>query len=372
MPLPQADFQSLKQRIPIDWVLAHYGVKLRPAGPHTLYGACPLPTHTSQQSRESFSVNLSRRVWSCHSASCIAAREGRIGGHVIDLVAIMERCGLRQAGLRLQDWFGGRATDPPAVREPARTSAPADPNRPLGFTLQGIDTRHPYLEQRGIFPATARLFGVGMYRGNGFLAGRCVIPHSRREQPVGRLCGTRGPRRGAQIPLSLRLPEISPAVQPGSGEAHGCAQRDCSGRLFRRPESPSSRACRSGVDGNFFLSTPVGTSDQPLRTGHVDARWRPTRPAGSGDHRTVTEAEDARRHNRPAEGRAAGPTVLHGNQLLVAPDYDYSLTEFPPAFVGIPSFAYTNRYPIPPRARSLTPIRHPAPKAVCETRREAA
>ena len=175
MPLPQADFQSLKQ-IPIDQVLARYGVKLRPAGPHTLYGACPLPTHTSRQSRESFSVNLSRRVWSCHSASCIAAREGRIGGHAIDLVARMERCGLRQAGLRLQDWFGGRATDPPAVREPARTSAPAASNPPLGFTLQGIDTRHPYLAQRGISPATARLFGVGMYRGNGFLAGRCVIP----------------------------------------------------------------------------------------------------------------------------------------------------------------------------------------------------
>ncbi len=176
MPLPQADFQSLKQRIPIDWVLAHYGVKLRPAGPHTLYGACPLPTHTSRQSRESFSVNLSRRVWSCHSASCIAAREGRIGGHAIDLVAIMERCGLRQAGLLLQNWFGGRATDPPPVQESARTSAPTACNPPLGFTLQGIDTCHPYLEQRGIFPATARLFGVGMYPGNGFLAGRCVIP----------------------------------------------------------------------------------------------------------------------------------------------------------------------------------------------------
>ena len=178
MPLPQADFQSLKQRIPIDWVLARYGVKLRPAGTHTLYGTCPLPTHTSRQSRESFSVNLARRVWSCHSASCIAARSGRIGGHAIDLVAIMERCGLRQAGLRLQDWFGGRATDPPPVKEPARTAAaaPAAPNPPLGFTLQGIDTGHPYLAQRGISPATARLFGVGMYRGNGILAGRCVIP----------------------------------------------------------------------------------------------------------------------------------------------------------------------------------------------------
>ena len=51
-----------------------------------------------------------------------------------------------------------------------------EPNRPLGFALQRIDTRHPYLTQRGISPATARLFGVGMYHGNGFLAGRCVIP----------------------------------------------------------------------------------------------------------------------------------------------------------------------------------------------------
>ena len=55
-------------------------------------------------------------------------------------------------------------------------SSSAQPNRPLGFALQGIDTRHPYLTQRGISPATAQLFGVGMYHGAGFLAGRCVIP----------------------------------------------------------------------------------------------------------------------------------------------------------------------------------------------------
>ena len=176
MPAPQADFKSLKQRIPIDQVLARYGVKLRRVGPHTLYGACPLPTHTSRKSRESFSVNLSRQVWSCHSASCIAARDGRIGGHVIDLVAILERCGLREAGLRLQDWFSASASHPAPVRAPAMVSPAAEPNRPLGFALQGIDTRHPYLAQRGISPATARLFGVGMYRGTGFLAGRCVIP----------------------------------------------------------------------------------------------------------------------------------------------------------------------------------------------------
>jgi len=123
-------------------------------------------------------VNLPRQVWSCHSASCIAARHGRIGGHVIDLVAILEACSLRQAGIRLQDWFGGSVpTSLPAPLRPVAVEASAaQPNRPLGFTLQGIDTRHRYLTQRGILPATARCFGVGMYHGAGFLAGRCVIP----------------------------------------------------------------------------------------------------------------------------------------------------------------------------------------------------
>jgi DNA primase len=175
MPAPQADFKSLKQRISIDDVLARYGVKLRRAGPHTLYGRCPLPTHTSRQSRQSFSVNLSLQVWSCHSASCIAARDGRRGGHVIDLVAMMEGCGLREAGLRLQDWFSVRTSQSAPLR-PAMAPSVAEANRPLSFTLQGIDTRHPYLAHRGISPVTARMFGIGMYHGTGFLTGRCVIP----------------------------------------------------------------------------------------------------------------------------------------------------------------------------------------------------
>ena len=176
MPAPQADFRSIKQSIPIHAVLARYGVKLRSVGPHTLCGHCPLPTHTSRNSRDSFSVNLSLQVWSCHSASCIAARGGRLGGHVIDLVTILERCSLRQAGLRLQDWFSVPPSHPAPTVAPAMTSSAAEPNRPLGFVLQGIDTRHRYLTGRGISTATARLFGVGMYHGAGFLTGRCVIP----------------------------------------------------------------------------------------------------------------------------------------------------------------------------------------------------
>jgi len=97
---------------------------------------------------------------------------------VIDLVAILESCSLRQAGIWLQDWFGGSVPPShPAPLPPVAVEASAgQPNRPLGFALQGIDTRHRYLTQRGISPATAQWFGVGMYQGAGFLAGRCVIP----------------------------------------------------------------------------------------------------------------------------------------------------------------------------------------------------
>jgi 5S rRNA maturation endonuclease (ribonuclease M5) len=178
MPPPQADFRRIKQCIPIDAVLARYGVKLRPGGTHTLCGPCPLPTHTSRHSHESFSVNLARQVWSCHSASCIAARHGRLGGHVIDLVAILEGCSLRHAGIRLQDWLGGSVptSHPAPLRPVAVEASAAQPNRPLGFALQGIDTRHRYLTLRGISAATTQWFGVGMYQGAGFLTGRCVIP----------------------------------------------------------------------------------------------------------------------------------------------------------------------------------------------------
>ncbi len=97
---------------------------------------------------------------------------------MIDLVAILESCSLRQAGIWLQDWFGGSVPPShPAPLPPVAVEASAgQPNRPLGFALQGIDTRHRYLTQRGISPATAQWFGVGMYQGAGFLAGRCVIP----------------------------------------------------------------------------------------------------------------------------------------------------------------------------------------------------
>jgi DNA primase len=50
------------------------------------------------------------------------------------------------------------------------------PNKPLNFTLKGIDHAHPYLAQRGIDKETAEYFGVGFFSGKGSMAGRIVIP----------------------------------------------------------------------------------------------------------------------------------------------------------------------------------------------------
>ena len=107
-------------------------------------------------------------------------------GDVLDFVAVMEKCALREAALRLQQWFGltapvgapGARLYPAAAdmqnRELVRKEEGS--NAPLRFALTGVEQNHPYLTQRGIDPATATEFGVGLYPGPGLMSGRIVIP----------------------------------------------------------------------------------------------------------------------------------------------------------------------------------------------------
>ncbi len=164
------NFQSAKQ-IPIGRVLAHYGVQLHSTGGE-LRGQCPLPEHTSRESRNSFSVNTARNVWCCQSQSCIHARDGELGGTVLDLVARLERCSVREAASRLTEWFGGSV---PACA-PVQPAAGQQTNLPLRFQLTGLDHSHPYLEGRGLTLTTARALGIGYYGGPGIMQGRIVIP----------------------------------------------------------------------------------------------------------------------------------------------------------------------------------------------------
>jgi len=169
------DFKKLKADVAIEQVLAHYGVHLRRIGATELRGRCPLPTHTSARSRDSFAVNIARNVWSCRSLSCMQARGGRPGGNILDFVALMEGCSIRDAALRLQGWSGA-APERFIVPRESRPDPIASENPPLRFALQYIDATHPYLTSRGVTPHTVRTFGLGFYMGKGLLRGRIVIP----------------------------------------------------------------------------------------------------------------------------------------------------------------------------------------------------
>jgi DNA primase len=175
MPAEWVDFKSVRANVSMETVLSHYDVRLRRVGVDEFRGKCPLPAHSSAKSNDSFSVSSTRNVWSCQSASCIAARSGRIGGNVFDFVAEMERCSIREAARRLDRSLTENLL--PRVTPGNKESAPYAPeNRPLSFTLRNIAHQHSYVISRGLSAQTARYFGVGYYDGNGFLRGRVVIP----------------------------------------------------------------------------------------------------------------------------------------------------------------------------------------------------
>jgi DNA primase len=175
MPAEWVDFKSVKGKVSMATVLSHYDVRLRRVGVDEFRGNCPLPTHSSARSNDSFSVSFTRNAWSCQSASCIAARSGRVGGNVFDFVAEMERCSIREAALRLDRSLAENLLPlaTPVNKEPVPCTSE---NQPLSFTLRHIDHQHSYVISRGLSEQTARYFGVGYYDGNGFLRGRVVIP----------------------------------------------------------------------------------------------------------------------------------------------------------------------------------------------------
>ena len=216
------NFRAVKASISIEMALAHYGVMLHRIDRCYLRGRCPLPTHASKSSSQSFIVNTEKSAWVCHSNSCVAARGGRVGGNVLDFVAFMEHCSIREAALRLEDWFGASGdpaqqparirfqqdvpscmrTDPP----PSHSAAGAEHNPPLSFALKSVDVHHRYLAERRISLETAEHFGIGFFAGPGCMQGRVVIPihdeDGRLVAYAGRAVGSAGPKY--QFPTRFR------------------------------------------------------------------------------------------------------------------------------------------------------------------------
>ena len=84
------DFRMLKKRVAIEQVLASYNFELERAGRHQLRGPCPLPTHGSERSRQSFSVDTAKNV-------CVGSKSRCPVFIASDLSGIVQRpwCGIR-------------------------------------------------------------------------------------------------------------------------------------------------------------------------------------------------------------------------------------------------------------------------------------
>lgn len=119
------DFKAIKAAVSVGAVTTHYGVKLRRMNATHERGQCPLPGHPVGDEKETFSVNAEKQVWICHSTICTKTRKGKKGGDVIELVATMESCSLREAGLKLGQWFSiSKAPEPVGSSQPAEASHP--------------------------------------------------------------------------------------------------------------------------------------------------------------------------------------------------------------------------------------------------------
>jgi DNA primase len=222
------DFRALKQSIGIEQVLASYRVELKRVGHNQLRGPCPLPTHGSERSRQSFSVDTAKKVWACHSTSCREVRQGRVGGNVLDLVALLEGCTIRDAALRLQDrGFGGRVGIDVCGQQLASegSSGNSSPDRLPELTFSLRLCWHPYLNQRAVHPSTAAWFGIGYYDGSGFLRHRIVFPihdgEGRLVAYAGRSIDGSEPRY--LFPPSFRKSQVVYDLHRAAGGSAGCA-----------------------------------------------------------------------------------------------------------------------------------------------------
>ena len=174
------DFTQLKRQVMIRDVLARYGLLegLREKKPGHFVGPCPIH---GGKSGSSFNVDTERNIFNCFSTCG--------GGNVLDLVMKIEDCSIREAGVKLADWFGlefDRKVGPngesqsehPARAAPTepptpRTDPPANP--PLKRELKNLNGDHPYLVDRGLTVPTIKTFGVG-YCTRGIMRGRIAIP----------------------------------------------------------------------------------------------------------------------------------------------------------------------------------------------------
>ena len=164
------DFKLVKSAVTMQMVLDHYQIHWLKKSGEELRGRCPIHQGEGQQS---FHVSLTTNAFHCFSC--------KARGNVLDFVGAMEKCSVREAAAKIQDWFAVTThlmpveTKQVSKTEKRETDSEVG-NKPLNFELKGVDLGHPYLGARGITKETAEIFGVGLFSGRGSMSGRVIIP----------------------------------------------------------------------------------------------------------------------------------------------------------------------------------------------------
>jgi DNA primase len=214
------DFRVVKQAVTMHMILDHYSINwLRKSGKE-FRGRCPIHHRsgetpaTEKKGSASFHVNDGKNAFNCFSC--------KAHGNVLDFVAAMEQCSVRDAALKLKEWFGvadeantkpNHAGPPPQkeaavekVADEERVGEPvgeSDKNKPLEFRLKSIDYSHAYMSSRGLSKETIERFEIGYFFGQGKMKGRVVIPvHNR----VGELIAYVGRAIGDKVDPKYLVP----------------------------------------------------------------------------------------------------------------------------------------------------------------------
>ncbi len=166
------NFGAVKQAVSMEAILRYYQVPSLRRQHGQLQGRCPI--HRGQRD-DSFRASLSKNAFQCFACQA--------HGNVMDFVAAMEKCSVREAALKIQQWFAidghcrlSGALPWSAAVERQLVRKKEGFNSPLRFALTGVDHTHPYLTQRGVDRTTAVEFGIGFYSRPGLMSGRIVIP----------------------------------------------------------------------------------------------------------------------------------------------------------------------------------------------------
>ena len=296
------DFRAVKQAVSLEAVLRHYQVSGLNRYRDQLQGCCPI--HRGKRD-DSFRAHRTKNAFHCFA--CQAS------GNVLDFVAAMENCSIREAALRLQQWFGVSAPAGSAEARPGPGAALAtesvrneqlvrgkECNPPLPFALRGVEYSHPYLVERGIDPATAVAFGVGFYAAPGLPCARW---------------------QAAQIQIPRRFPQSAGAFQPGPRSGHQQQDRDPGRGVFRLPAGSSSGVpVGSSTDGIFSFGEAGESLAAAFRTSASDARWGCGRSRRQSSHRGQIVSAMLSGNSLGARRRPAGCSVSWGPSQVAGPD----------------------------------------------------